>query len=183
MNRNNIFIKILFITSFAMILAIASNHNQTFALTYKKGDILTTRSTSASGLTGHNGIYIGNGKVLDTPRVHHYPRVMSVKKWIKSYPKTKVTRPKNSSLGNKAANNAVKYFKGKKIPYKVTPNPKNIKKTYCSEIVWYSYYKAGKQYMIPEHGVWLPPSIVAPYAFVNKQDVKHNGFKFVDNKW
>jgi len=37
--------------------------------------------------------------------------------------------------------------------------------------------------MIPEHGVWLPPSIVAPYAFVNKQDVKHNGFKFVDNKW
>ena len=88
MNRNNIFIKILFITSFAMILAIVSNHNQTFALTYKKGDVLTTRSTSASGLTGHNGIYIGNGKVLDTPRVHHYPRVMSVKKWIKSYPKT-----------------------------------------------------------------------------------------------
>ena len=36
MNRNNIFIKILFITSFAMILAIVSNHNQTFALTYKK---------------------------------------------------------------------------------------------------------------------------------------------------
>lgn len=183
MKKSKMLIKIVVALLAFLFIGIIGNNNNSYALSYKKGDVLTTKSTSASGLTGHNGIYIGKGKVLDTPRVHRYPRVVPVKKWIKSYPKTKVIRPKKASLGNKAANNAIKYFKGKKIPYAVTVNPKNIKKTYCSEIVWYSYYKAGKQYKVPEHGIWMQPGIIAPYAYVNKKDVKHNGFKFVDNKW
>lgn len=127
MNKK-IVIKLILTIICIISLSLFINQKNADALTLKKGDILTTKSTSASGLSGHNGIYIGQGEVLDTPRAGAYPRVVTSKKWLKSYPKTKVIRPKIASLGNKAANNAVKYFKGKKIPYGISANPRNIKK-------------------------------------------------------
>lgn len=55
---------------------------------------------------------------------------------------------------------AVKYFKGKKITYWISENQKNINKTYRSELVWYSYWKAGVTYKIPaslkKRGIILP---------------------------
>lgn len=73
----------------------------------------------------------------------------------------------------------MKYFYGKKIPYAITPNFKNIEKTYCSELVWYSYYKAGKTF-VPINTTAL---LIAPYDFINSWAVSYNDFKFIDNKW
>lgn len=30
---------------------------------------------------------------------------------------------------------------------------------------------------------WEIPSIIKPYDFIDSMAVKHNGFKFIDNKW
>jgi len=59
-----------------------------------------------------------------------------------------VLRHKNSKTAAKAASMATKYFKDKKIKYSITANPKNISKTYCSELVWYSYWKVGVTYKL-----------------------------------
>ncbi|MBM7645665.1 uncharacterized protein YycO [Scopulibacillus daqui] len=116
------------------------------ATSYKTGDIFITKSTSSKGLTGHTGIAISSKTILHTSgrKGEPYPKTISIKDWNRRHPKTKVIRPKSSSLGSNAASKAKKYFYKKKIPYAITTNPKNIKKTYCSELVWYSYYKAGK---------------------------------------
>lgn len=60
---------------------------------------------------------------------------------------------------------AVKYFKGKKITYWISENQKNINKTYRSELVWYSYWKAGVTYKIPAASLkgWKYPSVIRPY--------------------
>ena len=182
---------------FSFVLAIGlfyptSNDTASAAFSYKKGDILITDRTSSKGVTGHAAIYIGDGKVLHTSgwKSEPHPKVMTLKKWSKRYEnRIKVLRYKNSKTAAKAANMAVKYFKNKKIKYAVTANPKNISKTYCSELVWYSYWKAGVTYKISHYSgkngktTWITPSVILPYDYLDSKDFKKNGFKLVDKKY
>ena len=182
---------------FVFILAIGlfyptSNDTASAAFSYKKGDILITDRTSSKGVTGHTAIYIGNGQVLHTSgwKKEPHPTVMTVKKWEERYKKrVKVLRYKSSKVASKAADQAVKAFKGKKIGYKITTNPKNISKTYCSELVWYSYWKAGVTYKISHYSgkngktTWIVPAIIMPYEFLETKDYKKNGFTLVDKKY
>ena len=188
------FYKIFIAAIIFTVLLSGFSFNKTEAATsYKKGDIFVTSSTSKNGITGHTGIVIDSNTILHTSgwKSEPYPTTISISNWLKRYPKTKVSRPNSSTLGSKAADMAVKYFKGKKINYKITFNPKDIDpNTYCSELVWYSYYKAGKTYQIfggttPGNptGYWKTPSIVEPYIFINSQTTNHNGFTRIDNKW
>ncbi len=86
---------------------------------------------------------------------------------------------------------AVKYFENKKIPYSLkdaNKGPKDITNTYCSELVWYSYYKAGKIFKVRTtmFGAVIyvePRSLVTPYSFIDKNNVEYNGFQFIDNTW
>ena len=104
-----------------------------------------------------------------------------------------MVRYKDAEKAKKAADMGVKYFKDKKIKYRVTPNPKDIDPyTYCSELVWYSYWKAGvswQQIVISPRGdrtYWITPgagSLVEPYEFLTNINVSHNGFEIVDNKF
>lgn len=159
------------------------------ALKYKAGDILITKSTSSYGLTGHTGIMLNGSTALHIQKPGTYPKKISIKSWLKKYPKTKVVRPKSDTIGPKAAKKASSSFVDKKIGYRITMGPTSIKYTYCSEIVWYSYYKAGKKFMIYHQGsdhvpaYWMEPNIIKPYDFINEHYLAHNGFKFVDNKW
>ena len=162
------------------------------AFSYKKGDILITDRTSSKGVTGHTAIYIGNNQVLHTSgwKSEPYPTVMTLSKWVKRYDKrVKVLRYKSSKVAGKAADQAVKAFKGKKIKYSITTNPKNISKTYCSELVWYSYWKAGVTYKISHYSgkngktTWITPAVIMPYDYLDSKDFKKNGFTLVDKKY
>ena len=162
------------------------------AFSYKKGDILITDRTSSKGITGHAAIYIGNNQVLHTSgwKSEPYPKVMSLSSWLKRYDKrVKVLRYKSAKVAGKAADQAVKAFKNKKIGYRVTTNPKNISKTYCSELVWYSYWKAGVTYKLNRYAgktgktTWHVPTIITPYDYLDSKDIKKNGFSLVDKKY
>lgn len=162
------------------------------AIDNKAGDIIITNSTVSSGLTGHSGIYINSNTILHTSgrKSEPYPTTISETEWHKRYAHSKVIRPKSSSLGQAAANNAVKYFKGKKIPYSikdaVSKGNKDITNIYCSELVYYSYYKAGLSLEVYSRngGGWHKlTGLVEPYTYINSDVVSHNGYKFIDNTW
>lgn len=185
--------KLLFVFVLAIGLFYPTNKDTaSAAFSYKKGDILITDRTSSKGVTGHAAIYIGNGQVLHTSgwKSEPYPKVMTISKWLKRYDnRVMVLRYKSATVAGKAADQAVKAFKGKKIKYAVSANPKNISKTYCSELVWYSYWKAGVTYKISHYNgkngktTWIVPAVIMPYEYLKSKDIKKNGFALVDNKY
>lgn len=156
------------------------------AINNKPGDIIVTNSTTASGIIGHSGIYIDATHILHTSgwKSEPYPKVITEKNWHARYKHSKVVRPSSSSIGKKAADKAKYYFQNKKIPYKITLNPANITNTYCSELVWYSYYKAGKTIKTRNSvGFFQPKEFVKPYDFIDYSIREYNNLKFVDSKW
>lgn len=184
--------KIIYKLTFAFvfslfILCTTQESTVSAAIANKPGDIIITNSTSSKGILGHMGIYIDSKTILHTSgwKSEPYPLPISESKWHKRYKHSKVIRPNSSALGKKAAQQAVKHFKGKTIPYKLTSGVTNIKNTYCSELVWYSYYKAGKEFKTynPTARLFARPSIIKPYDYTNVANVKHNGFKWIDSKW
>lgn len=166
------------------------------ALSNKPGDIIITKNTSSKGILGHTGIFIGSNQILHTSgrKSEPYPIIFTKKEWEKRYGNSKVIRPKSAKLGKKAADKAIstftKYDKkkkkrvGKHIPYNISSNLKDIKEIYCSELVWYSYYKAGKSYKVsaPYYG-FAEPMIMEPYDYIKPTLVDYNDFKFVDKTW
>ena len=185
----------LLLFSFTLAIGLfypTNNDTASAAFSYKKGDILITDRTSSKGVTGHTAIYIGKNQVLHTSgwKSEPYPKVMSLSSWLKRYDKrVKVLRYKSSKVAGKAADQAVKAFKNKKIKYSITTNPKNISKTYCSELVWYSYWKAGVTYKISHYSgkngktTWIVPTVIMPYDYLDSKDFKKNGFTLVDKKY
>lgn len=158
------------------------------AIDNKPGDIIITRSTSSKGVTGHIGIYIDSTTILHTSgrSSEPYPTTISESDWHARYAESKVIRPDSSSLGADAAQKAKQYFQGSEIPYKVTPGVKNISNTYCSELVWYAYYQAGKEFKVLSssgEAVWATPNIIQPFDYTKTHQVNYNGFSFIDNTW
>lgn len=194
--------KLLLFFFLISIVCLISLPYKVHAFTYKPGDILVTNSSSSKGLSGHVGIVIEKNKVLHTSgwKNEPYPKLIKIETkskkskknaWFNRYPKTKVIRPTSEKLGKKASKNAMKYFH-KKIPYSIKKTKmKENKITYCSHLVWYSYYKSGKNFktktvVATEFYIktyWDNPLIITPYDFIIKSQVKYNGFKIVDNKW
>ncbi|MFB5664069.1 hypothetical protein [Alteribacillus sp. HJP-4] len=181
-------ISILFIMGITVVFIFLPDNSE--AATYKAGDIFITKTSSAKGLTGHTGIAISSTEIAHTSgrSSEPYPTTISISEWNSRYPETKVIRPNSSSLGEEAAEKASHYFVGENIDYWITSNPKDIDPyTYCSELVWYSYYKAGKEFEVigsNSNGLfWKTPGIIEPYDFTKSNYVEHNGFTFIDNSW
>ncbi|WP_312754873.1 hypothetical protein [Rummeliibacillus suwonensis] len=182
-------LSIIFLVIFTLTgISLIFSPKNAQALTNKPGDIIVTKNTSSKGILGHTGIFISKDKILHTSgwKKEPYPKLISKKNWGKRYGNSKVVRPESSALGKKAANNAIKYFKNKKIPYSISASLKSNKKAYCSQLVWYSYYKSGKSFKILEvrkdlPSKWITPGSILPYDFLNYED--YNGFKTVDDKW
>lgn len=184
----------LLITSLLAFITILSTSIPSFALTNKPGDIIITRSTSSKGVTGHVGIFVSSNTILHTSgRANEpYPKYIDKSKWYLRYSQNKIIRPNSSTLGANAAKKAKYYFGGKKIPYRVPSKLTDLSSTYCSELVWYSYYKAGKAYKVQYTNrgpsgyfqkYWTVPALIEPYSYTNPTFVSYNGFKFVDNSW
>ena len=162
---------------------------QADGISNKSGDIIITNSTSSSGITGHVGIYITPTTILHTSgwKTEPYPKLISESEWHDRYAQSKVVRPNSSTLGTKAANQAMTVFHtDTAIPYEVTPGVTDITETYCSELVWYSYYKAGLSYQVFYPGAlisWKVPSIISPYHYTDTTNLQKNGFKMIDSEW
>jgi hypothetical protein len=111
------------------------------SFTYKKGDILITKTTSSKGILGHSAIVVDSGHVMHTSgwKSEPYPAKFTIAKWTSRYKTVKVVRPSSSTLGAKAAANAMKYFYGKKIKYKITKNPTDINPTLIA-VNWYGIH-------------------------------------------
>lgn len=105
----------------------------------KKGDFFITNNVSSKGVTGHAAIYTGKGG----PK-HCY---------IKVYRASKKYR-------GKAGSYAKSHFNG--VPYSITTNPYSKNVTYCSKLVWQSYYYgAGRYSVLP---VVTSQFIIEPYS-------------------
>ncbi len=117
--------------------------------TLKKGDILISNGTSSKGLTGHAGIAVSKNEVLHIAGPGKKVQVVSVSTWQKRYgivkgqvdgkTKTKVYRPKSTKNAKKAADWAVKNYKGKNYKYGTGRKLSDKDPTYCSKIIWQAY--------------------------------------------
>lgn len=155
--------------------------------TNKAGDIIVTNSTSMNGILGHAGIYLDSDTILhiagrESGKVERIVTI-SEKDWNATYDRSKVIRPNNSHLGKEAAKVAEKIFKNKYKNYRIDRNPYNITETYCSEIVFYSYFGAGHIYKSSIYGEPSTKAVIHPYFFITNRNVKHNNFYYIDSIW
>ncbi|WP_053070009.1 hypothetical protein [Clostridium sp. K25] len=160
---------------------------------YGAGDILLTSDTDSIGLLGHTGLVLPDGKsIVHIAGLHQRPTRIHITQWLSRYPHTKVIRHKSTPTRVKAANWAKAYYvdgKGKYTEYKVTPNPKDLKYTYCSEIVWQAYYYgANIPYKVVStncsdgvfcNSTYNIPAFIKPYDFSKVMLLDYNGFKIV----
>lgn len=150
----------------------------------KKGDILVSNATSSYGLTGHAGIAISSSQVLHISGAGAHPKVISSKTWQDRYGivkgqkegsniKTNVYRIKSTTNASKAANWAVKNYKGKKYDYIITPTISSKNPTYCSKIVWQAY-RSIKAVNYPAGDIPTPYGL--PKYFKKAQNLKGMGY-------
>ncbi|WJE14012.1 YiiX/YebB-like N1pC/P60 family cysteine hydrolase (plasmid) [Halobacillus sp. ACCC02827] len=141
------------------------------AFSHKGGDILVTKNTQCkssskcTGITGHSGIVLNNGKVLHIQGPGYKANIISTSTWYSRYKSTKVVRPKSSTEGKKAATWAYNFYvkgAGKNYSYDVRTTLNGSGKTYCSKLVWQAYKNgAGKNL-----GGYTP-GLRTPYDFLN----------------
>ncbi|EIB6117509.1 C40 family peptidase [Enterococcus faecalis] len=132
------------------------------------GDFLVTNGTSFGGLTGHAGIYVGNGLVMSIQGGNYHPATMHLMEWMYTYNKagkwTKVYRPAGQYRPALAAQWAMNNYNGSGYKYGITTNIFGKNPTYCSKIVWQAYYYASAAAQV---GGMKQPLIAAPYDLPN----------------
>ncbi|MCU5747132.1 hypothetical protein N9R04_10730 [Staphylococcus sp. SQ8-PEA] len=113
----------------------------------KKGDYFITNSVSSKGLSGHAAIYLGKGRIKEAPGYKQAIKTNNFYKWKRYTLKKRKGNPQHRFIKvyrapkkyrSKAGNYAKTHFKG--VPYSITANPYSKNVTYCSKLVWQSYY-------------------------------------------
>ncbi|WP_429976093.1 hypothetical protein [Enterococcus sp. DIV0086] len=137
------------------------------------GDILVTNGTSLDGAFGHAGIYAGNGFIMSIQGIGYKPAKMHIMQWMYYYNKpgswTKVYRPAPRYNGSSAAEWSINHYDGKDYSYMITTNIFSENPTYCSKIVWQSYWYASGAVQV---GGMYQPVIAQPYDLPDYFDVK-----------
>lgn len=142
----------------------------------KAGDILITNGTSLGGLTGHAGIFLGdlgNGGILSIQGPGKNPEVIGIMTWMQRYSGadkwTKIYRPASKYKPETAAKWAINNYQGKKYSYKVNTKLFEKDPTYCSKIVYQSYWYSSAAVQL---GGMYEPLIASPYDLPNYFDTK-----------
>ncbi|NEG88612.1 hypothetical protein [Bifidobacterium aerophilum] len=118
-----------------------SNRASYYAM--KAGDVFVTNATSSFGLTGHSGIAYSDLRIVHIAGPGKNPETVSQLAWTGSlYPGgwTKIYRHKSASVASAAANWARKTYVNSKATYYINLDLASTDKTYCSKLVWQSYY-------------------------------------------
>ncbi|MGC7602360.1 YiiX/YebB-like N1pC/P60 family cysteine hydrolase [Staphylococcus epidermidis] len=137
----------------------------------KKGDYFITNNVSAKCFTGHSAIYLGKvngkGRVKEAPGYGKPVRVKSFHDWKQNTLKKRKGSPKHRFIKvyraskkyrGKAGSYARSHFNG--VPYSITANPYSKSVTYCSKLVWQSYYYGAGIYSVKG----TPGPIFYPYS-------------------
>lgn len=111
------------------------------------GDIMITNGTSAFGLTGHAGIFLGNGTILSIAGPGSNPEALGILEWSRRYNSepgdwTKIYRPSSIYQPSLAESWAKNHYLNKKFSYGITTDLFSENPTYCSKIVWQAYFYA-----------------------------------------
>lgn len=111
---------------------------------YRAGDIIVTNGVKLP-ILGHAGIFVGKNTILHIAGKGYNPSTKTMNEWLKSYTRkkgtwTKVYRCSTPSYGPAASKWAMKKYHGSKATYQISKDRKSTAKTYCSKIVWQSYY-------------------------------------------
>lgn len=128
------------------------------------GDILITNSTSSAGLTGHAAIAISSTEILNIAGLGETIKILTKSEFIEEYNKgwIKVYRINNDDIAKKAAKWASTTYKGKKPVYRLTMDLTTTHETYCSKIVFQSYYFGGNKNIVSNK--FSLYGILGPYA-------------------
>lgn len=123
----------------------------------KRGDIYVTNNASYAklGIPGHAAIYTGHGHIVEIRGFGHHPIRNSYKRFMynkraKRYDKNwvKVYRPNKT--------------RRKSIKYSLNADINNTHRTYCSKLVWQSYYYGAGKRSVKSTGIY---HYFSPYTF------------------
>ena len=109
--------------------------------------MLITNATSKNGITGHAGLVLDTNEILHIQGAGHNPIVDTKGRFIHRYKNgwIRLYRPVNTSVGASAANWADKIYRNSGATYGINLDLECTNLTYCSKIVWQSYFfGAGK---------------------------------------
>ncbi|MDQ1235546.1 uncharacterized protein YycO [Paenibacillus sp. SORGH_AS306] len=138
------------------------------SLAVRPGDVLVTNSTSSNGLTGHAGIVVNDqGTVVTINGYNNDLAAENMTQWNSK--NVRVMRYSNTNAASKAAAWAKNYYhtyKGKVHYGLVNTIGSYEKETYCSKIIWDSYY-FGSDITIDGHTPYWN-GIYAPYYFLTQ---------------
>lgn len=138
------------------------------SITARPGDIMVSDSTSSYGLTGHAGIVIDyNGTVVSIAGKGYHPQKYTMSTWWGLYPDEKIVRHSSASTAQSAATWASNFVTNySSISYSISNLASPYTSTYCSKIVWDSYYY-GANYTLPYYyDETFAYNLCAPYSLV-----------------
>lgn len=144
------------------------------------GDIVTTSSTSSSGLTGHSGIVVSKDYILHFPGPGVQPSRISLSSWLSKYNDghTWIHRVPGSTVRAQATSWAVKHYwnpsgsiydsRTISTSYFISDYTFKTNPSYCSKIIWQGYYYGtGSTYVIANgrDNIIYPYRIKSGYYF------------------
>ncbi|MFJ7405006.1 MULTISPECIES: hypothetical protein [unclassified Lysinibacillus] len=154
LNNSNDKIKLLFVALFFALVAFMLSTVSAEASSYKEGDILFTTSTSSWGFTGHAGIVgrsaDGNLYAVHIPGPNQPIQKITLTQWETRYPVTEVWRHTNQTAAQQAGQKSMDFIRyygtdtSYIAPYSIFSvaglTYADKSETYCSKLVWQSYY-------------------------------------------
>ncbi len=147
----------------------------------KAGDILITSKKTTRYHTGHSAIVTDDLRVVHIPAPGTHPQILSLSKWEKSYKIRKVVRLKSTATAKAAGKWAREYQKKySKANYTIWSSIYgNFNNTYCSKLVWQSYYYGGKIDILQHYnGRDVIPTVgkILPYDFEHITYFDHKNY-------
>lgn len=139
-------------------------------LNIETGDIiLKERQLNILGLFGHIGIMKTDRLVVDYPKLGKNIEVIDINYWLEKDRKFIILRyvGMNKEFKEKLIKNLDTYIELNR-PYKINFNVKSESGFYCSQFIWYIYYKTAK-----ELGIDLKKYnsfLFFPYDFIYSKD-------------
>jgi hypothetical protein len=166
--------------------------------TLKPGDVLTACDNEMAippGYLGHSAIVINDKYSIEAVITPPYIRVIPTTDFLESHPRHAIFRPRDEYMGRMAAEWAIRYYQFSESnrikgyyypPFSFSthvPLMDPYTSTYCSKLVWLSYYY-GAGYPFPnDHYLFTPEDVFTVLSndpsFITLY--KHPNFQFVIN--
>ncbi len=140
-------------------------------LNIEAGDIiLKKREPTLLGMFGHTGVMKTDRLVVDYPKLGETIKVIDINYWLEKDRKFIILRyiGMEEKFKEKFIENLNEYIELNR-PYKINFNAKSENGFYCSQFIWYIYYKTATELEIPlkkdNYFLFLPYDFVPSKEF------------------